>query len=62
MSYCHSIGKKRIGADYSALTEEIETNPKAPKFKVGDSVRITKCKNIFSKGHTENWSKRNICD
>ena len=33
--------KKPIDADYSA-TEEIETNPKSPKFKVGDRVRITK--------------------
>ena len=28
-----------------------------PKFKVNDRVRITKCKNIFSKGYTENWSR-----
>ena len=48
---CHCIiSKKPIGADYSALTEEIETNPKDPKFKVGDTVRITKYKTIFSKG------------
>ena len=49
--------KKPINADYSALTEKIETNPKAPKFKVNDRVRITKYKNIFSKGYTENWSR-----
>ena len=29
------IGKK-LDANHSALTEEIETNPKSPKFKVGD--------------------------
>ena len=56
-TYHHSINKKPINADYSALTEKIETNPKAPKFKVNDRVRITKYKNIFSKGNTENWSK-----
>ena len=39
------------------MTEKIETNPKAPKFKVNDRVRITKYKNIFSKGYTENWSR-----
>ena len=50
----HSIGKKPTNGDYSALTSKIETNPKASKFKVGDSVRITKYKNIFSKGYTEN--------
>ena len=34
-----------------------ETNPKASKFKVNDRERITKYKNIFSKGYTENWSR-----
>ena len=33
-TYRSSIGKKPIDTDYSALTEEIETNPKALKFKV----------------------------
>ena len=46
---CHSIIKKPINADYSPLTEKIETNHKTPKFKVNDRVRITKYKNIFSK-------------
>ena len=32
------------------------TNTKAPKFKVNDRVRVTKNKNIFSKGYTGNWS------
>ena len=32
-------------------------HPKAPKFKVNDRVRISKYKNIFSKGLTENWSR-----
>ena len=39
------------------LTEKIEMNPKALKFKVNDWVRITKYKNIFRKGYTENCSK-----
>ena len=39
------------------MTENIEKNPKAPKFKVNGRVRITKYKNISSKGHTKNWSK-----
>ena len=55
--YHHSINKKPINADYSALTEKIETNLKAPKFKVNGRVRITKYKNVFSKGYTENWSR-----
>ena len=29
----------------------------AAKFKVNDKVRITKYKNIFSKGYSENWSR-----
>ena len=35
----YSINKKHINVDYSALTKKIETNPKAPKFKVNDRVR-----------------------
>ena len=44
-TYHHSINKKPINADCSALTEKIETNPKAPKYK----VRVTKYKNILEK-------------
>ena len=49
--------RKRINSDYSALTEKIVMNHKAPKFKNNDRVRITKYKNIFSKGYNENWSR-----
>ena len=38
------------------LLREIESNHKFPKFQVGDTVRITKYKNIFSKSYTKNWS------
>ena len=38
------------------MTEKTETNLKTPKFKVNVKVRITKYKNIFSKGYTGNWS------
>ena len=55
-TYYHSINKKPINADYSALTEKIETNFNAPEFKVNDSVRIIKYNNTFSKGFTEYWS------
>ena len=34
-----------------------EVNDKDPKFKVGDHVRISKYKNIFTKGYTPNWSE-----
>ena len=39
------------------MTEKLKMNPKAPKFRVNDSVRITKYNNIFSKGYIENWSR-----
>ena len=34
-----------------------EVNDNDPKFKVGDHVRISKYKNIFAKGYTQNWSE-----
>ena len=54
-TYHHFINKKPINVDYSALTETIVTNPKAPKFKVNDRVKITNVK--LSKGYAENWSR-----
>ena len=40
-----------------STNKEKEVNDKEPKFKVGDRVRISKCKNIFAKGYTSNWSE-----
>ena len=40
----HSINKKPISADYSALTAKIDANLKTPKFKLNKRVRITKHK------------------
>ena len=34
-----------------------ETNNEDSKFKIGDIVRISKCKIIFAKGYTPNWSE-----
>ena len=34
-----------------------DSNEKDPKFKVGDHARISKYKNIFAKGYTQNWSE-----
>ena len=56
-SYYCSVGKKPNDTDYSALSEEIEMDVRATTFKVGDRVRITKCKDFFSKGYTENCSR-----
>ena len=54
-TYLRATGQKPLDADYSALTEDIETHPKSPEFKVGDSVRITN--NIFSKAYMNNRPK-----
>ena len=40
----HSINKKPISADYSALTAKIDANLKTHKFKLNKRVRITKHK------------------
>ena len=56
-NYHHYINKKPNNANYSDLTEIIETNPIATKFKVDDRIGITKYKNIFSKDYTKNWSR-----
>ena len=37
-TYHHSIDKRIANADYSALTKNIDANPKAPKFKVNDRI------------------------
>ena len=36
------ISNKPIRVDYSALSEELDSNHKARKFSVGDRVRVTK--------------------
>ena len=43
--------------DNAYITTNKEFNDKGPKFKVGDHVRISKYKNIFSKGYTPNCSE-----
>ena len=40
-TYHNSIGKRPINAYCFDLTENIESNPKAPMFKLDDRVRIT---------------------
>ena len=34
-----------------------DSNVTKPKFKVGDHVKISKYKNIFANGYTQNWSE-----
>ena len=43
--------------DYNKRVYIDEHNEKDSRFKVGDTVRISKFKNIFAKGYTPNWSK-----
>ena len=43
--------------DNTYINTDKEINDKGPKCKVGDHVRISKCKNIFAKGYTPSWSE-----
>ena len=43
--------------DDAYINSSKEVNDKDPKFKVGDYVRISKNKNIFTKRYTPNWSE-----
>ena len=42
-------------AEYNEHSMELHSNKKNPKFKVSDTVRISKYKNIFAKGYSTNW-------
>ena len=49
---------KPIDVTSDSYTEYNEYfNEKDPKFKAGDRVRISKYKNIFARGYTQNWSE-----
>ena len=50
--------EKPIDAAYSGLLERIESNHKALKFKVGNTVRPTSHENIFRKGNNINWLRK----
>ena len=53
-TYHSSVVKEPTYADFSALTGEVESSHKAPKFKVGCRVKITKHKNICHWFYVEN--------
>ena len=40
---------------YAEYSED--SNEKDPKFKIRYRVRISRYKNIFAKGYTQNWSE-----
>ena len=48
---------KSNGTAFNKDSIELHSNEKNPKFKVGDHVRTSKYKNIFSKGYTPNLSE-----
>ena len=53
-----TIKMKPIDVTSDSYTEyNEEFNKKDRKFKVGDHIRISKYKNIFAKGYTQNWSE-----
>ena len=57
-TYHRAIKMKPVDVkDNTYIDLKKEVNDKNPKFKVGDRVRISKYKNIFSKGYTPNWSE-----
>ena len=57
-TYHRTIKMKPVDVkDNTYIDFKKEVNDKDPKFKVGDHVRISKCKNIFAKGYTPNWSE-----
>ena len=51
-TYHISIKMKHVDVkDNTYIDFKKEVNDKNPKFEVGDHVRISKCKNIFTKGY-----------
>ena len=57
-TYHTSIKMKPVDVkDNTFIGFKKEVNDKNLKYKVGDHVRISKYKNIFTKGYMPNWSE-----
>ena len=57
-TYHSTIKKKPVNVKSNTYIDSSkEINDKDHKFKIGDIVRISKCKNIFAKCYTPNWSE-----
>ena len=57
-AYHRAIKMKPVGVKANTyIYFKKEVNDKDSKFKVGDYIRISKCKNIFAKGYMPNWSE-----
>ena len=52
----NTIKTKPIDVKNNKRVSIDEHNEKDSRFKVGDRVRISKFKNIFTKGYTPSWS------
>ena len=57
-TYHNRIKMKSVDVKSNTYFESSkEINVKNPKFKIGDTVRISKYKNFSAKGYTPNWSE-----
>ena len=57
-SYHRTIKTKPVDVKSNTYIESSkEIDNKNPKLKIGDTVRISKYKNIFAKDYTPNWSE-----
>ena len=57
LASCCTIKMKHVDAKSNKYIDSgKEINKKDPEFKICDIVRISKYKNIFTKGYTPNWS------
>ena len=57
-TYHRTIKMKPVDVKDNTYTDfDKHINDKDLIFKVGDHVRISKCKKIFAKGYTPNWSE-----
>ena len=54
-TYHRTIKMKPVDVKSNTYIEKI--NNKNPKFKIGDNVRISKCKSVSAKDYTPNWSE-----
>ena len=60
-TYHRTINTKPIDAKKKTYIDfNKENNKDGPKVKVGDPVRISKYKNIFTKGYVQNWSEEAV--
>ena len=58
-TYHSTIKMKPVDVKWNTyINSSKEINDKDHKFKIGDTVRISKYQNIFTNGYTPNWSKQ----